>query len=97
MVPHQSGSVYPMHALQVPDNSDTNGQSRGCESSAASSAPGPILASLQPLLAPVAPSPPWAVIGGDEAGELVPSFHSSWWKDWTPKAPEEASAHPIPS
>ena len=46
-----------MSAPQVPDDTDTNGQSGGCESSAASSAPAPSLASLQPLWHLPAPSP----------------------------------------
>ena len=75
--PHQSRSVYPMSALQVPDDTDTNGQSGGCESSAASSAPAPSLASLQPLLASAGPQPHWAAMEGDEADELTPTPHSS--------------------
>lgn len=33
MAPHQSRSVYSLHAFQVRDGSDTSGQSGGCESS----------------------------------------------------------------
>lgn len=72
-----SNQISPLHAcLQVPDSSDTNGQSGGRESSAASSAPAPILASLQRLRAPACPHPQWAAVERNEAEELVTTFHT---------------------
>lgn len=46
LLSHQNGPVYPLHALQVPDKRNTNGQSRDCESSAAFLVPAATLASL---------------------------------------------------